>query len=434
MITKSISLVMYGIKKCSGACLYCSAASTMDYRDKKNGNKKTFVFDKEKTKKRILEYTNVEEDLKNNLEVSLDVDVWGGNPVENFDEFKQTIEFCQNELKEFKNINIHTSGNGLELQSNDIVQYLIDNNIHYQLSHDGLGQWLRTGDIDPLYWDKTKDNIVKMVKLGILDWINCTLTSYNHSFFSNIDFWNKWRKENDLMNLNSLTIKLNHIYPGTPAITKKWYGKDIPGNVHGTKPCKNGQEIGDLNFTKDDLITYFHEIRKLGLICLTPNIENVPEYMPYYGYIQGQINRWQVITSEKETGSCRNFQMGLSDKNFAIDTTGEYCQCNLIDSSTTVKNPTGWRPDECNTCVYTDQAECHMCGSETMSVCNHGYNYQWCQVLEEFAQLQELLKVIRSENQHSCNCGEGGCGGNHECSCNQPDNSNAVYCVKNYMF
>lgn len=33
---------MYGIKKCSGGCLYCSAASTMRYRDAKNGNEATF--------------------------------------------------------------------------------------------------------------------------------------------------------------------------------------------------------------------------------------------------------------------------------------------------------------------------------------------------------------------------------------------------------
>lgn len=435
MIEKTISLVMYGIKKCSGACLYCSAASTMDYRDKENGNTKSFVFDKEKTKNRILEYTQVLKDLENGEAVHLSIDIWGGNPVENFEEFKQTVEFCQNELKEFNRVSLHTSGNGLELQSEDIVQYLIDNNIHYQLSHDGLGQWLRTGDIDPLFWDKTKNNIVKLAKLGILDWINCTLNSYNYSFFSNIEFWNKWRKENDLMDIKTLTIKLNHIYPGTPPITKKWFGKDIPGDINGTKPCKNGQKIGDLNFDKDQLLTYFHEIRKLGTLCMSPGIEKTNEFGPYVGYILGQVNRWQTIKSDTEAGLCRAFQMGLIDKTFAIDTAGEYCQCNLIDSSTKVKNPTGWRPDECKDCVYTNQAECHMCGSETMSVCNHGYNYQWCQVLEEFAQLYQLLDAVRNENQQNgCNgdC-NGNCGDHHECNCNQPDrNQDAVYCVKNY--
>ncbi len=139
MIEKSISLVMYGIHKCSGSCLYCSAASTMNYNE--DGNKNTFKFNKEKTKKRILEYTEVENILKNGDSASIAIDIWGGNPVENFEEFKQVVEFCQNELKEFKEVSLHTSGNGLELRDDKKVQYLIDHNIHYQLSHDGLGQY-----------------------------------------------------------------------------------------------------------------------------------------------------------------------------------------------------------------------------------------------------------------------------------------------------
>lgn len=429
----SISLVMYGIKKCSGACLYCSAASTMDYRDKKNGNRKSFKFDKEKTKKRILEYTNIEQILADGDSAELSIDIWGGNPVENFEEFKETVEFCQKELREFQKVKLHTSGNGLELQSDDIVNYLIENDIHYQLSHDGYGQWLRTGDIDPLYWDKTKDNIVKLTRLGILDWINTTLNGYNFSFFSNMEFWNKWRRENNLMDIDTLTIKLNHLYPGTPSVDKEWFGnKDIKGDVWGTKPCKKGQIIGDINLYGKDLSIYMHEIRKMGIICHTPGIEKSPEWQPFVSYIMGQVTRWQTLKSELDfTGLCRAFQMGLKDKNFAIDTIGEYSQCNLIDSSTPVKNPSGKRPDECETCIYKMQAECFPCGSEVMPSCE--YHYQWCQVLEEFAQLKELLASLRNENNqnHECNCnGDGCCGG--ECSCESDKNKDAVYCVKNY--
>lgn len=432
MINTSISLVMYGIRKCSGNCLYCSAASTMAYRDKKNGNKKSFRFDKEKTKKRILEYTGVLENLKNNESTELSIDIWGGNPVENFEEFKQVVDFCYNDLKEFHFVKLHTSGNGLELQSDDIVQYLIDNNIHYQISHDGLGQWLRTGEIDPFYWDKTKNNIAKMVKMGLLDWINCTLNEYNHSFFENIKYFNKWRKDYDILQY-PLYIKLNHIAPGSETVDKKWYGKDIQGNIPGTKPCKKGQVIGDLCFSKESLTQYFHELRKLALICMAPGMGNSEYYGPYVEYITEQVGRWNVVKDDAGVGSCRSFQMGIRDTNFAIDTIGEYCQCNLVDSSAEVKNHTGWRPDECKDCIYTNQAECYHCGSEKMTVCNKGYDYQWCQVLEEFAQLKELLASLRNENNqnHECNCnGDGCCGG--ECSCESDKNKDAVYCVKNY--
>lgn len=419
---KGISLVMYGIKKCSGKCLYCSAASTMDYREPKN--KSTFKFDKKKTKERILEYTNVIEDSKKEPN-DLNVDVWGGNPVENFNEFKQVIDFLQNDLREFRNINIHTSGNGLELQSNDIVEYLIKNNIHYQLSHDGLGQYIRTGTIDPLYWEKTKDNIIKLTKLGLLDWINCTLNNRNFSLFENKKYFDNWRKENGLMDVNTLIIKLNHIYPGTLPIDKVWNGPDIP-EMYGRSACKNGETVGELSMTGGNLINYMHEFRQMGLICLTPGIENSPEWRPYINYITSQLERWGTIESEeKGPGMCRKFQMGLVDKTFAIDTIGEYCQCNLIDSSTTVKNPSGKRPKQCDTCIYTKQQECHQCGSELYEEKCH-YLYQWCQVLEEFAQLRNLLNQVKQSSNCNNNCQEN-C---HTCKDNQ--NNEPVYCVRNY--
>ena len=102
MQNASISIVMNGIKKCSGSCLYCSAASTMQYRSKENKN--TFVFKKDKLKKRILEYCHdaLKMGKKNGEGTQLLIDIWGGNPLENFDPFKKVVEFCENELKEFK--------------------------------------------------------------------------------------------------------------------------------------------------------------------------------------------------------------------------------------------------------------------------------------------------------------------------------------------
>lgn len=404
---------MYGIHKCSGSCLYCSAASTMNYNE--DGNKNTFKFDKEKTKKRILEFTEVKESLLNGDEAILKIDIWGGNPLENFNEFKQVVDFCENELKEFKEVNLHTSGNGLELRDSEKVQFLIDHNVHYQLSHDGCGQFIRTGNIDPLYWNKTKDNIANLVKLGILDWVNCTLNGRNYSFFDNIKYFNKWREDIGALDAN-ITIKLNHIYPGTPLITKKWLFDDYKTEFKGVIPPKKGEEIGDLNFHDKVLQNYMHEYRKLGMLFLLPEIENSIEYKPYYSYIQEQLNRWNIVKEGDEKfnfGSCRQFQTKMSDKNFAIDTIGEYCQCNLIDSSTTVKNPNGLRPKECETCEYTRQAECFPCGSEFMETCE--FNYAWCQVLEEFAQLKLSIESLYQNS-------------------NDNIETEPVFCVKNYRY
>ena len=147
------------------------------------------------------------------------------------------------------------------------------------------------------------------------------------------------------------------------------------------------------------------------MLFLNPNITQSDEYKPFISYIREQLNRWDIIPAGKELqyfGSCIAFQNGLKDTNFAIDTIGEYCQCNLIDSSATVKNPTGTRPKECETCEYTRQAECFPCGSEFMETCE--FNYAWCQVLEEFAQLKVSIDALYKESE----------------------NKEPVFCIKNY--
>lgn len=414
MNNANISIVMNGIHKCSGGCLYCSAAKSMDYRGK--NNKSTFVFYPDKLKARILEFTR--ETLEQGKKADgtmLAIDIWGGNPVENFEPFKQTVKFCEEELKEFRQVKLHTSGNGLELQDKDIVDYLIEHNINYQLSHDGLGQWMRTGEIDPLYWDKTKDNIVLLAKKGLLDWINCCLSSRNPSFFDNIEYWNKWRKENDIMDAN-ITIKLNHIYDGTRYIDKKWmYGDN--------KYIKHGEEVGNLNLTGDVLQEYLHEFRKLVLILLTPGMENNPDYKPYYGYITEQAKRYRMLKEGESSGSCVAFQTGKSDKNFAIDTKGEYCQCNLIDSDNEVIHPSCKQPDYCKGCKYTRLAECNPCGSEDFpEKCE--YHWWWAKTLEETFQLFELQKQFMQMPM----------GNNHVCNCKKEEKGEPIFCVKNYGF
>ena len=413
----SISIVMNGIKKCSGSCMYCSAAKSMNYRSPKN--KSTFKFYPDKLKARILEYCD--EALcngKNQGGTQLNIDVWGGNPLENFEQFKQVIDFCESELKEFKFVKLHTSGNGLELQDRDLVDYLIAHGIGYQLSHDGLGQWIRTGEIDPLYWDKTKDNITKLVRIGILDWINCTLNSRNPSFFDNIKFWNKWRIENNLMNVN-LTIKLNHIYDGTEPIKKKWLGKD-------NAQIKHGEEIGDLCFHGDILQEYLHEFRKLVIICMTPGIENDSQWKPYVDYIVNQSERYKIINNIEEAGSCVSFQRGLKKTNFAIDTKGEYCPCNLIDSDSKVLNANAQQPEYCKDCIYKMTTECNPCGSEKFSEkCE--YRWWWNKTLEETFQMIEFKRIM-TNNQTMNNH----CNGN-ECNC-KDKNRQPVFCVRDYIF
>ena len=154
---------------------------------------------------------------------------------------------------------------------------------------------------------------------------------------------------------------------------------------------------------------------------MMPGIEDNPDWAPFIGYIRNQVNRWQIVNDESEVGGiCRKFQTGLVDKTFCIDTTGEYSQCNLIDSSTTVKNPKGIRPKECEDCEYSHQAECFTCGSEFKKSCEAGKEF--CRMLEEFEQIRSLLDEVLKNKP--CDCEQ------KNCTCK--GNGNSIYCVKEY--
>lgn len=397
----SFSYIMYGIHKCSGSCMYCSAAHTMDYNT--DGNANTYKFYPDKVKARIQDYFKKSNKIdifsEDGKKCDLHVDIWGGNPLENRKQFKESVEFLKTTLEPYVHkLDLHTSGNGLELQNKSLCNYLKTNNIGYQLSHDGLGQWIRTGIIDPLYWDKTKDNIVDLARCGILNWINTTLSHRNYSFLKNIDYWNKWIDENKL-DPKKLYIKLNHIYPGTEPIHKIWNYDDSDNIVHGQ--IKTGEEIGELTPHGYNLQEYLHEFRLLCIACSAPGARQSPIYGPFAGYITGQMNRNRILKTHKDfVGMCRQYQQGIIDYNFPIDSIGEYSQCNLIDSSTPVEHPSCQQPDYCKGCKFEFYEECHPCGSENYEKLDKEsghciYRYAMNEVIDE-------IKTIRSfSNRHN---------------------------------
>lgn len=112
--------------------------------------------------------------------------------------------------------------------------------------------------------------------------------------------------------------------------------------------------------------------------------------------------------------------MGLIDKTFAIDTIGEYCQCNLIDSSSTVKNPNGLRPAECETCEYKMMAECHPCGSEMQTSCN--WTKEFVRALIEIKQVRETFDATIKNNNLTKNC-----------NCSDTQKKKTVFCVRDYI-
>lgn len=359
---------------CSGSCVYCSAQHVMNPNETN-----TFDRDWDALKKTIDKCPLTKGKLES-------VDLWnnGGNPLDWWDAFRETVEWLE---KTYPGIVIHSSDNGLSFQSDEKCDYLIKHNIHMQLSHDGYGQWLRTGEIDPCYWEKTAPNIEALVQLGIIDWINCTLTRYNWSFQKNMEYWNKLREKWRVAD-KYIYIKLNHIF------ASDYYIDKINTFGHwqdGYDKSLIGKPIGNLSLTGRELDNYLHEYFDLAIFCKMSRSRGNMKFEPFRAYIEEQSQRFKFLGDNECSGMCSQFQKGLIDYSFTVDTMGRYTQCNLIDGAHKVDNPTGKQADYCKGCKYERLHDCNPCGSMAMpKECE--YLYKLAQTNEKIFWVTKLLE------------------------------------------
>lgn len=419
----NISLTANNVRECSGGCKYCTACRSMDYImnygnkfavdtlvaiDEKNFN--DWKRDWSKVEETLLHHEQYLQEMKKPVDQRFaHFDIWGSDPVTNFLMTKEMTafikDFCdRNEIR----CSISSSTNGLPLIRDDICQWHTDNKVTLQISHDGLGQWIRTGDVEPLDFDNTK----KLFKNGTLNVVNDTLCYYNNDMMANMKFWTDY-----LMGLfpavysptdvctpdeeaifRKLYIKLNHIYDGTPAI-KAINKKGLYNGI--VAPELIGKPIGNINFTGRALDDYIQSYYHIAALMLDPSKYNDPALMPFRQYIENQINRFEVMKSEEDIiGSCRSFQrykhkIGDWEKQnhqtFVIDTLGQYSECNLIDGNATTANPGGVQPEYCKDCKYRLTHECNPCGSEQFT--DHcEYRYRWAQFLESITWIKASMR------------------------------------------
>lgn len=353
-------LMDIGHQYCNACCKYCCchpvpATGDSLYKYFKKDFEKMFVLIEETDKKR------------NHFNDNYVFEIWGGEPLLNTEAFKETFSALKEKYP--KSI-FSTSTNGLILNNDDICDFLIKNKIYVQLSHDGKGQRLRTGNVEPLE-GKSGENIEALVQLGVITGINCTLSSVNPSWFENIDFWNsyfkRWHKE--------IPVKLNHPYDSDYAF--------------------------DFAFTNEKTLRkYFSEFISLYWTCYY----NKNAYKPYRNYILEQGGRWKEAHDDCLIGSCRAYQSykhniegnAKQDWNFVITTTGEYAECNLSEK---VDNPGGVQPDYCKDCKYKDQAECKHCGAMNYpKKCVYGK--AWMETLENITRVRE--EQLKNGTNHKC--------------------------------
>lgn len=402
----SYSITANGITSCSGGCTYCSAGSAMHYTMTRTNlehlQDKLYEIDRKTYEEEYrADYAALANTLDNDLtnikkaeyhkNARIHFDIWGGDPVASFTYLQDITEFLKDFCQERGFIpDIHTSTNGLALMRDDIYDWLKANNIHVQLSHDALGQSDRTGEIDPVY---DIPNVKRAIRDGIIDWINTTVTAKNWSMKANRQYWIDvlkdifpavfddtalCTKEEDTI-YRRLQIKLNHIYDGT---------------------------TNNYSFTGDVLNNYIHEWYDMYFYLATHNTDNNPYWLPFRSYIQSQMKRWRPLTPDAQgryrSGSCQQFQSGISDTTFVIDTLGKYSQCNLIDSDHKVLNPTAATPDYCKDCKYNNQQECNKCGSVGFpEKCE--YQIAWIRFLENVHRMDYLINMMRGKNGNNSN-------------------------------
>lgn len=440
------SVNMCGVESCSHNCVYCSAATTLNYAQGVNHTNLEDSIRKvdEKTYKEFkadfikLEDTFMHNDRflrakeiqeKQGVQAVVSIDLWGADPVTCHLATQETVEFLRDffEKKHGMKLKLSSSTGGLPLVRKDICDYYKEQNITMQLSHDGCGQWMRTKELDPLFDERTAENIADLFKCGILNLVNDCLNFYNYDVFANKKYWDDYFESLHLTPeiYKGLHVKLNRTYDGIYDLKQKnvngIFGSDkreweelkgVPfGNInhHNWKNANTGNMELD-HLLAHELDSYLNDWLRLAILMRDPNVRKDPKWAPYTGYIDGQVNRWQPMKSHDDSnGACRRYQRTvhkLGDpaywqkpnsfgiiENWVVDTIGGYCECNLIDSEHSTKNPGGFiEPEHCKICKYYLQSECMGCGSEEVNP-DCEFRYRWVAMLEQVNLLDKVLKT-----------------------------------------
>lgn len=340
-------------------------------------------------------------------------DLWGGEPLFNLKALKELVKVLR---KEWPECTLTVSTNGILLANKSIVDWIIKNRIDIQLSHDGYGQWIRTGEFDPLEDKRCLDGLRRIDKEHLFNAVNCTLSYYNYSWFKNMLYFTKHLKDNGIDNIGY--IKLNHISDSDYKIdkinTKGRWQDGIDESLIGTP-------IGDMSLRGRILDDYLNEFFQLAVMYRDPTLKADRWFNAFKNYIMEQSKRYRKIKlnpdgSEAESVSCcRSYQSYVHniegnvkrDHTFVINTLGEYCECNLCENVHAPGNP---MLDKCKTCKYKDQSECHTCGSMPLRQ-DCEYHYKWCQTLEKINNLDKLINNILSVERKKK------CGSGNKCDC-----------------
>ena len=262
--------------------------------------------------------------------------------------------------------------------------------LELQISHDGVGQRVRTRTFDPFYSPSTKDILVQLCKDNILTMINATLNQFNCSPIANFAYFQKWRYDNHLEHIKSLhLIKLNH--------------------------NNDAEYTGPFRLRDENLDRYMHEMEILWMHAYMAD-DNDDYWRPYKGYFVNQMTRWKKKQGE---GGCEAFSKGHKDWTWCCNTKGEYVFCQLCSDPTSSPNPNCEQSEECKHCEFRDYDDCSPCPDMLQSKeCHYKKAYirttlrmkEFCGIVDSLQQqknnlINELNRLKNGNNNNNCSCG-----------------------------
>lgn len=335
---------MFGCRSCNFSCEYCMGPDKQ-YNEKFSINENKLLY-------------SIENYIKLKKDKRVAFSIWGGEPLFHFNELKQTILFLR---KNYPNCKIIFSTNGFLLSNKEYQEFILQNHIKLQLSHDGVGQIFRS-NFNPLDNHNISLFLTKLIKTNQLT-INCVMHNKNPSVSNNIKYFSNWMTKYKCMN-STLNIRFT--------------------------PFNESCLTSSFNFSKESLKTFIDEYEQLYIYGLFGKKRNklLNHFIKYPLKIIKKANfekcNWE------DSNSCAKFYSGKSETSNHIDTKGNYLSCNLIDSGIQPRGKTIKKiPTYCEKCEFKMTRGCWPCpAGDFTEKCE--YKKEWMNFQRRMILLKEL--------------------------------------------
>ena len=374
----TLSIILSNAKHCSGKCAFCHACNKTVFAQ---GYKDLKAIDDVLHNEIKFDFNKLEETLVQHKWFSRtdSINVWGADPLTSFQSFQELIDFLRYIEKKYnKKFALWTSTNGLPLTRDDVAEYVIKNNIKLQLSHDGVCNYFRTGNVEPL----NNSNVIDLMKSHITC-ISCVHTFYNHRPILNYHWF-----ENKLGD-KCPSLRLWTAHDGEYD-TK---AKNVRGLINGKEyAALKNVPFGDYMIRNDYEMAEKYNLPFLAHVAddFFDEYERMYLYPDMYKKAQHALMGRLHLSSNLHQPLCSLYHQGKSNISDCIDTEGYFTECHLIDHNDHVPNPNMNKPSECKLCKFNwPNFECSLCGSMSIRTTSCQFNYR---LLQMYGRLNKLME------------------------------------------